>query len=161
MIDRMKWHTNRRTWPIPVAIFLGLAVLVACGVEPDPTDLLIDDRRVQDRVTGMVEAQTSLHVLTDMLSARVRFNKSNARTARKVLIRTMSHIPRDFRKERDDPLSRTSPHVWAQWDDFRRKADIAEDRAKDMDVRSWIRLRDTIAPLITACQTCHDSYRTW
>lgn len=161
MIDRMKWNTNRRTWPIPVTVFLGLAVLVACGVDPDPTDLLIDESRVQDRVTDMVEAQTSLTVLTDMLSGRARFDKSNAQTARKVLIRTMSDVPRSFRKRRQDPLSRTSPHVWAQWQDFRRKADIAADRARDLDVGTKTKLRGTIAPLITACQTCHDSYRTW
>ncbi|WP_158965428.1 cytochrome c [Chachezhania sediminis] len=161
MIDPIKRRTDRFGWQIRVVLYMGLALLMACGVEPDTTDLFIDDERVQTRVTDMIEAQTVLDILTDMLAGKTAYDKPNARYAQKELKRLMADIPRRFRRERGDPLDRAEERIWHQWDDFLRQARIAEDRARDIEIGSRAQLRTSLGPMLIACQSCHDRYRTY
>ncbi len=123
------------------------------------TQISVANRDVVKRMDAMVRARLAVETLTQMMAGRARFNRANARAARRDLITVTGAIPRQFRKPHSDPLSRARPLIWLQWDDFRTRAEATKKTAQALRVERLERLRLTLPGVINSCLACHKIYR--
>lgn len=119
----------------------------------------ITDRGVQKRVNTMRRANIALITLSDMMGAKILFDKDYAKSARRDLIAATDNIPSVFRRPHSDPHSHARPRIWVQWSDFKARAKLAEQAARDLNTKSLAKLRLTLPKLVIACHACHKTYR--
>jgi len=149
----MKSRTAARRFPIYVVL---IALLVASATLAQDS---VVNRGVKKRMATMNSAKTATGILTNMMSGRVMFDASQARAARKILLRAVRDIPARFRRPHEDPLSHARPLIWMQWDDFRVRAKTARRAARDLNANSLNGLRKTLPGMIVACLACHKTFR--
>lgn len=118
----------------------------------------ITNKGVKKRVALMLTAQASVATLTDMMAGRVVFHPARARAARRTLMQTSRNIIKRFKKPHSDPLSNARPEIWTYWSDFKAKAEVADDAARQLNVNSLAGLRRTLPNVLQSCLSCHDSY---
>ena len=114
---------------------------------------------VLERMHTMTTAKTAVDTLTNMMAGRFRFDRSQARAARRSLISATRSIPSVFREPHIDLQSRARTEIWRQWDDFETRANTAKRAARALRVDRLERLRSTLPGLIHACLDCHQTYR--
>ncbi len=119
----------------------------------------VANRGVFERMSTMASARTAIEVLTNMMAGRIRFDRVQARAARRNLIRAMRSVPSVFKKPHSDPLSRARPDIWIRWDDFEVRTDTAKRAARRLKVARLGSLRTTLPDMINACLACHQTYR--
>ena len=120
----------------------------------------ITNKGVKKRVALMFTAQAAAATLTDMMAGRVMFHSVRARSARRTLMQTSRSIVKRFKRSHSDPLSNARPEIWTYWSDFKANAEVSEDAARRLNVKSLAGLRRTLPNLLQSCLSCHDSYRT-
>jgi len=150
-----------RSWPrrYPLYAILCILLLATTSLAQDG----VANRGVLKRMSTMTTAKTAVDTLANMMAGRFRFNRPQARAARRDLISATRSIPSVFRKPHSDPLSRARTEIWRQWDDFEARAKTAKKAAQALRVDRLERLRSTLPGLIHACLDCHRTYRqgTW
>lgn len=135
---------------ILVALILATAALANENVE---------NRHVKRRIDAMSDARAAMETLGAMMSGTAAFDSARAWRARKVLVRFGDDIPRLFRRNRTDVLSRARPEIWPRWSTFKARAEAAEDAARALKVRNRDTLGRTLPALIDACLACHREFR--
>ena len=152
---------NRKP-PPRTALFAALCILLMGAALLAPATLAqngVTNRGVFKRMNTMAGARTAIEVLVNMMAGRVRFDRVQARTARRGLIDSTRSIPVVFKKPHSDPLSRARPDIWHRWNDFKARADTAKRAAMRLNVDRLGALRTTLPDLINACLVCHQTYR--
>ena len=149
----MKDRSRARRYPL----YALLCVLLLATASPAQNG--VTDRGVLNRMSTMTTAKTAIDTLTNMMAGRFRFNRPQARAARRDLISATRSIPSVFRKPHTDRLSRARPDIWVQWDDFKTRAKTARKAAQNLRVGRLETLRSTLPGLIHACLDCHRTYR--
>jgi cytochrome c556 len=119
----------------------------------------VANRGVSKRMSMMSDATTAVETLVNMTAGRVRFDRVQARAARRNLIKITRSIPSAFRKPDSDPLSRARPEIWLRWNDFETHADTARRAARRLQVDRLESLRLTLPDVIKSCLSCHQVYR--
>lgn len=157
----MKDRSRARRYPLYAVICVLLLGTVFASVLATGTVAQngVANRGVLKRMTTMTTAKTAIDTLTNMMGGRFRFNRSQARAARRNLISATRSIPSVFRKPHSDPLSRARTDIWWQWDDFKTRARTAKKAAQNLKVDRLENLRSTLPGLIHACLDCHGTYR--
>ena len=137
------------------AMLLGVMLPAPAVTEERP----VANRHVRARINLMNSQNAVMHQLIAMSGGSMAFDARTARDLRRVLIDTSEDIPKRFRKRRHDRDSHARPEIWSYWDDFKLRAELAEEAAKGIKTRSLGTLRATLPAMINACQSCHDAYR--
>ncbi len=111
------------------------------------------------RVQLMQSNKDALGQLTAMMGGQVHFNRSQARAARRSLIRNTRKVEKAFRKQKLEPLSHARPAIWADWSGFTEMADAAAGAAAGLRSNTLPGLRETLPDLIRTCHACHERFR--
>jgi cytochrome c556 len=158
----MKDRNPRRRFPLVVAFcaaLLVLAFVTSTTMAQNPGENGVTNRAVAQRMAMMNSATTALETLVNMMGGRIRFDRVQARAARRVLINTARAMPSAFKKPQTDPLSGARPDIWTNWDDFETRADAAKRVARRLNTDRLETLRTTLPDVLNSCLSCHQTYR--
>lgn len=140
-----------------ICLFVVLTSLSAATLAEDV--LAVSHPRVKDRIALMRSAHHALSVLVDMAAGRLMFDKKQAKTNRRALIKATRKIPERFRNNPSDPASNAREKIWDNWGGFKTHAQSANQKAKLINTRNLGKLRQSLQPMIHACLGCHKTYR--
>jgi cytochrome c556 len=98
-------------------------------------------------------------VLGDMAGGKVAFDAAAAETAKAGLSAAAAEIAAKFEPQASDPKSTAKPDIWANWDDFVKKADALAAAATALDASSVEGVQGGMAAIGGACKDCHSTYR--
>ncbi|MBA3911747.1 MAG: hypothetical protein C0524_18200 [Rhodobacter sp.] len=133
------------------------AVLVAgtAFAQESPTDPSAVARSELMKVFGK-----NAGILGDMAGGKTAYDAAAAEGAKAALIEATGKIEATFMDQGGtDPYSIAKPEIWANWDDFLKKAKAANDAAGAMDVASAETIGAGMGALGGACKDCHTTYR--
>jgi cytochrome c556 len=158
----MKDRIPRRRFPLVAAFcaaLLVLAVVTSTTLAQNPGENGVTNRAVAQRMAMMNSATTAIETLVNMMGGRIRFDRVQARAARRMLINTARAMPSAFKKPHTDVLSRARPDIWLNWEDFETRADTAKRVARRLSVDRLETLRTTLPDVLNSCLSCHRTYR--
>lgn len=99
-------------------------------------------------------------VLGDMAGGKAEFDAAAAEAAKAALVEAAAKIPATFETQgAADPASEAKPEIWANWDDFVKKAGALETAATALDASSLEAVQAGMGAVGGACKDCHTSYR--
>lgn len=102
----------------------------------------------------------NIGIIGDMAGGKTAFDAAAAEGAKAALVEATGKIEATFKDQgAADPASEAKPEIWANWDDFLKKAKAAGDAAGAMDVASVDTLKAGMGALGGACKDCHTNYR--
>ncbi|HMS96489.1 MAG TPA: cytochrome c [Tabrizicola sp.] len=102
----------------------------------------------------------NIGILGDMAGGKTAYDADAAEAAKAALIEATGKIEPAFMEQgAADPASEAKPDIWANWDDFLKKAKAANDAANAMDVASVETIGAGMGALGGACKDCHTTYR--
>lgn len=140
------------------ALLLG-AVLTAGAVYAEDEMKRTDPNAIA-RGELMETIGKNIGVVGGMAGGKADFDAAAAEAAKAALIEATSKIEATFKDQgAADPASEAKPEIWANWDDFLKKAKAANDAATALDVSSLDTLKAGMGALGGACKDCHTTYR--
>lgn len=150
-----------------LVLFLAAALVVQAqgqpraGVETGPggETWSVVNKGVKRRMATMASARDAVQTLAGMMAGRIRFDRVQARAARKRLLDATRDMVPVFRRPHRDPLSRARPEIWDRWNDFSARARAAHRAAQAVNPDRLNALRATLPGAIRTCLDCHRSYR--
>ncbi len=99
-------------------------------------------------------------VLGDMAGGKAAFDAAAAEAAKAGLMEAAAKIPATFETQgAADPADEAKPEIWANWDDFTKKAGALEAAATALDASSLEAVQAGMGAIGGACKDCHTSYR--
>ncbi|MBL9075693.1 cytochrome c [Tabrizicola sp.] len=99
-------------------------------------------------------------IIGDMAGGKTAFDAAAAEGAKAALVEATGKIEATFKDQgAADPASEAKPEIWANWDDFLKKAKAANDAAGALDVASVDTIKAGMGALGGACKDCHTTYR--
>lgn len=99
-------------------------------------------------------------IIGDMAGGKTAFDAAAAEGAKAALVEATGKIEATFKDQgAADPASEAKPEIWANWDDFLKKAKAASDAAGALDVASVDTIKAGMGALGGACKDCHTTYR--
>ncbi|WP_374395447.1 cytochrome c [Tabrizicola sp.] len=102
----------------------------------------------------------NIGIIGDMAGGKTAFDAAAAEGAKAALVEATGKIEATFKDQgAADPASEAKPEIWANWDDFLKKAKAAGDAAGALDVASVDTLKAGMGALGGACKDCHTTYR--
>lgn len=102
----------------------------------------------------------NIGIIGDMAGGKTAFDAAAAEGAKAALVEATGKIEVTFKDQgAADPASEAKPEIWANWDDFLKKAKAAGDAAGALDVASVDTLKAGMGALGGACKDCHTTYR--
>lgn len=102
----------------------------------------------------------NIGIIGDMAGGKAEFDAAAAEGAKAALIEATGKIEATFKDQgAADPASEAKPEIWANWDDFLKKAKAAGDAAGALDVASLDTIKAGMGALGGACKDCHTTYR--
>jgi cytochrome c556 len=146
------WKSRSLLTAIGLFFALGFAFMA-------PVHLSANNTTVVRQLNPMNTANAALVMLGNMSSGRIAFDQIQARFARRKLVKALRTIPRDFRRNRDDPASHAKPEIWSQWEVFLSKAHFAKRAALAIRVNSRSTLQGSLPRMLLACTDCHQRFR--
>lgn len=142
-----------------IAKILLLGVVLSAGVayaeDMEPTDPNATAREELMKTIGK-----NIGIVGDMAGGKAAFDAAAAEAAKAALIEATGKIEATFKDQgAADPASAAKPEIWANWDDFLKKAKAANDAATALDVASVESIGAGMGALGGACKDCHTTYR--
>lgn len=102
----------------------------------------------------------NIGIVGDMVGGKTEFDAAAAEAAKAALIEATGKIEATFKDQgAADPVSEAKPDIWANWEDFLKKATAAGAAAGALDVASLDTLKAGMGALGGACKDCHTTYR--
>ena len=102
----------------------------------------------------------NIGIIGDMAGGKTAFDAAAAEGAKAALVEATGKIEATFKDQGGaDPASEAKPEIWANWDDFLKKATAASDAANALDVASLDTVKAGMGALGGACKDCHTTYR--
>lgn len=99
-------------------------------------------------------------VLGGMASGKTAFDAAAAAAAKAALVDAFGKVEVTFKEQGGpDPADEAKPEIWANWDDFLKKAGAAGTAAGAIDVASVESIGAGMGALGGTCKDCHTSYR--
>ena len=101
----------------------------------------------------------NIGIIGDMAGGKTAFDAA-AEAAKAALVEATGKMEATFKEQgAADPASEAKPEIWANWDDFLKKAKAANDAAGALDVASVDTIKAGMGALGGACKDCHTTYR--
>lgn len=102
----------------------------------------------------------AMGTLGGMAKGEVPYDAAAAEAAKTALVTAAGGIPVAFEAQGGaDPTSEAKPEIWANWDDFAKKATALGAAATAADVSSAEAIGASLGVLGGACKDCHTTYR--
>lgn len=102
----------------------------------------------------------NIGIIGDMAGGKAAFDAAAAEGAKAALVEATGKIEATFQDQGAvDPASEAKPEIWANWEDFLKKAHAANDAAGALDVASVDTIKAGLGALGGACKDCHTTYR--
>ena len=99
-------------------------------------------------------------VLGDMAGGKAAYDAAGAEAAKAAIVEAFGKAEATFKDQGGaDPADLAKPEIWANWDDFLKKAKAASDAAGALDVASAESIGAGMGALGGACKDCHSTYR--
>lgn len=99
--------------------------------------------------------------LGDMAGGKAEFDAAAAEAAKAAIVEAAAKIPATFETQGGaDPADEAKPEIWANWDDFTKKAGALEAAATALDSSSLEAVQAGMGAIGGACKDCHTSYRS-
>ena len=123
-----------------------------------------EEERTDPNAIARAELMTTIGknigIIGDMAGGKTEFDTAAAEGAKAALIEATGKIEATFKDQGGaDPASEAKPEIWANWDDFLKKAKAANDAAGALDVASLDTLKAGMGALGGACKDCHTEFR--
>jgi cytochrome c556 len=138
------------------AVMIG-AILAAGAVyaEVEPTD-----PNAIAREELMTTQGKNIGILANMAQGKAPYDAAGAEAAKAALIEASGKIEATFKDQgAADPASRAKPEIWANWDDFLKKATALNAAATAIDVASAETIGAGLGAIGGACKDCHTTYQ--
>ena len=127
----------------------------AAFAEEEPTD---PNAIARGELMGTIGK--NIGIIGDMAGGKTAFDAAAAEGAKAALVEATGKIEATFKDQGGaDPVSEAKPEIWANWDDFLKKAKAASDASGALDVASLETLQAGMGALGGACKDCHTTYR--
>lgn len=111
------------------------------------------------RMDAMDIIGANMKIIGGMAQGKVTFDAAAAQAAIDAIATQAGDLPALFKADETDPKSKASPTIWANWDDFTKKAAALQTVAEGVDTSSAAGLGQAMSGLGGSCQACHMSYR--
>lgn len=99
-------------------------------------------------------------ILGDMAGGKAEFDADLAATAKTGLAEAAAKINATFETQGGaDPADEAKPEIWANWDDFTKKAGVLEAAATALDTTSLETVQAGMGVIGGSCKDCHSAYR--
>lgn len=99
-------------------------------------------------------------VLGGMAGGKAPYDAAAAEAAKTAMAEASAKIAATFETEgAADPASESKPELWANWDDFVKKAGALEAAATALDASSLEGVQAGMGAIGGACKDCHTAYR--
>ncbi len=102
----------------------------------------------------------NMKTLGDMAGGKAGFDAAAAEAAKAAIVEAAAKIAPTFETQgAADPADEAKPEIWANWDDFTKKAGALETAATALDTSSLEAVQAGMGAMGGACKDCHTSYR--
>ena len=123
-----------------------------------------EEERTDPNAIARAELMTTIGknigIIGDMAGGKTAFDAAAAEGAKAALVEATGKVEATFKDQgAADPASEAKPEIWANWDDFLKKATAASDAAGALDVASLDTVKAGMGALGGACKDCHTTYR--
>ena len=123
-----------------------------------------EEERTDPNAIARAELMTTIGknigIIGDMAGGKTEFDAAAAEGAKAALVEATGKVEATFKDQgAADPASEAKPEIWANWDDFLKKATAASDAAGALDVASLDTVKAGMGALGGACKDCHTTYR--
>ena len=140
---------------LKVAVLGTLLATGAAFAEEERTD---PNAKMREEV--MEEIGKAMGVLGGMAKGEVAFDAAAAEAAKAKIAEEAGAIATEFATQGEpDPASEAKPEIWANWDDFLKKAEALKAAASAADVSSAEAIGAALGSVGGACKDCHTTYR--
>ncbi len=137
------------------ALLAGFALAATALYAADRTDPnAIARASLMDSIGGATK------VLGGMAGGKTPFDAAAAATAKAALVEASAKIADTFKEQGGaDPADEAKPEIWANWDDFAKKAEALSTAAAALDASSLESVQAGMGAVGGACKDCHSAYR--
>jgi cytochrome c556 len=131
---------------------LAAGAAYAAGDATDPAAKARED--VMKAIGG------AMGTLGGMAKGEVAYDAAAAEAAKAALVAAATGVPAAYETQGgEDPTSEAKPEIWANWDDFVKKADALTAAATAADVSSAEAIGASLGAIGGTCKDCHTTYR--
>lgn len=117
------------------------------------------DPTVKARQEVMEILGKNAKILGEMAGGKTAYDAAAAEAAKAEMIAAAGEVAAKFEPQATDPDSEAKPEIWANWDDFVKKAGALSAAAGALDVASAESIGAGMAGIGGACKDCHTAYR--
>lgn len=140
------------TRPLLLAGFALAATALYAADRTDPNAI------ARAELMGVIGKNTK--ALGDMAGGKTAFDAATAEAAKAALAEAAAKIPDTFKEQGGpDPADEAKPEIWANWDDFAKKAAALATAATALDPASLESVQAGMGAIGGACKDCHSTYR--
>ena len=137
------------------ASFVAVALLASVAFAADRTD-----PNAIERSDVMKSIGGAMKVIGGMAGGEVAFDAAAAEAAKAAMIAASAEIEAKFQTQgAADAASEAKPEIWANWEDFVKKAGALNAAATALDVTSAETIGAGMGAMGGACKDCHTTYR--
>ena len=135
-----------------VGVLLAAGAAFAEGDATDPAAKARED--VMKAIGGAMGA------LGGMAKGEMPYDAAGAEAAKAALVTAAGGVAAAFETQGgEDATSEAKPEIWANWDDFVKKADALSAAATAADVSSAEAIGASLGAIGGTCKDCHTAYR--
>ncbi len=101
----------------------------------------------------------NMKILGDMAGAKTAYDAAAAEAAKAAIVAAASEAAAKFEPQATDPKTTAKEDIWANWDDFLKKADALKAAAEGLDATTLEGVQAGMGAVGGACKDCHTTYR--
>jgi len=136
------------------ALVAGLMMVAGVAIAAEATDPTVKARQELMDTIGM-----NIGILGKMAGGEAAFDAAAAEGAKAALAAAGAEIAAKFEPQASDPKSTAKEDIWANWDDFVKKADAMKAAAEGIDATTLEGVQAGMGALGGSCKDCHTTYR--
>lgn len=119
----------------------------------------VQDPTVKARMDLMATIGMNTKTLGDMAGGKADFDAAKAAGAKEAIMAASAGIAGKFEPQATDPVSEAKPEIWANWDEFVKKAAALNAAATALDASTLDSVTTGMGALGGACKDCHTTFR--
>jgi len=132
----------------------GLMMVAGVAIAAEATDPTVKARQ---ELMDTIAMNTG--VLGKMAGGENPFDAAAAEGAKAAIATAAAEIAAKFEPQATDPKTTAKEDIWANWDDFVKKADALKAAAEGMDATTLEGVQAGMGGIGGSCKDCHTSYR--
>jgi len=132
----------------------GLMMVAGVAIAAEATDPTVKARQ---ELMDTIAMNTG--VLGKMAGGENPFDAAAAEGAKAAIATAAAEIAAKFEPRATDPKTTAKEDIWANWDDFVKKADALKAAAEGLDATTLEGVQAGMGGIGGSCKDCHTSYR--